>query len=146
MKRTHLKCKNGIGQVAESSCRAMGSCQGVTEEGDWGFKKDMTKGIKAKQEASSENQSKDDESLIILVNLLVGNDTGWNEKGRGTERCWILWYGTHEEIVHSRKVGTASQNACLLFSSSITSMDKAFDLTGPQLPSVRSRSHLCCLC
>lgn len=107
----------------------------------------MIKGIKAKQEASSENQSKDDKSLIILANLLVGNkDTGWNKKGRGTECCWILWYGTHEEIVHSHKVGTESQSACLLFSSSIISMDKAFDLTRSQLPSVRSRSHLCYLC
>lgn len=77
MKRAHLKCKNGTGQVAESSCKAMGFCQSINEEGDGGFKQDMTKGIKTKQEASSENQSKHDKGLIILINLLVeNNDTG----------------------------------------------------------------------
>lgn len=79
----------------------MESCQGVTEAGltltavgDGGFKEDMTEGIKTKQEASSENQSKDDKGLIILVNVLVGNRTLTGIKKKDVcEYCWTLWCG-----------------------------------------------------
>lgn len=69
----------------------------------------MTKGMKTNQEASGEDQPKDEKGLIILTKVLVGNMTQAGIKKEVCEYCWTLWCRMIKTLVHSHGAGIIGQ-------------------------------------